>query len=381
MTKLPRIMLIQCEPDTTREIRGVLNSFSGAVVTPLELSGTDEVPALIQQTTTCMAFLEIGSIEQGVLDTSQLSARFPYLAIVVIAPGQKTDWILPLIRAGATEYLTKPVNPEEVAAVIEKISRKFSHYTDPGTGKGAAVSVYNPSGGMGTTTIAVNLAASLITPRNNVVLVDMNFACGDMTTFLDLTPRYTLASTTDKLGKLDSSFLRSVIVKHSSGLDILCAPTDLADAGRIQPDHIREIIAVLRSMYAYTVIDTGGQLYGCNLSAFTCSDLVLFVTILNLTSLKNAKKYLAAMKYEGLGSDKVKLIVNRANHKDDIRTADAERILATRPYLSIPNSYQDIATSITKGVPTVFCHPRSAVTKAVQELSEKISCDVSPKEP
>jgi pilus assembly protein CpaE len=128
-------------------------------------------------------------------------------------------------------------------------------------------------------------------------------------------------------------------------------------------------------MFTYTIIDTGGQLFGCNLATFESSDRILFVTLLTLPALKNAKRYLAAMNNEGLGSDKVKLIINRQIPKDDITVADAEKVLNTKALLTVPNTDMDIKTSINKGLPLVTCSPRSPVTKALEDLARRITLD------
>jgi pilus assembly protein CpaE len=107
------------------------------------------------------------------------------------------------------------------------------------------------------------------------------------------------------------------------------------------------------------------------------SDRILFVTLLNLPALKNAKRYLAAMNDEGLGSNKVKLIINRHISKDDIKVADAEKVLNTKAYMTVPNAYFDVKTSINKGVPLVTCCPQSPVTKAMKNLARQLILDTT----
>ena len=119
------------------------------------------------------------------------------------------------------------------------------------------------------------------------------------------------------------------MVQHAAGLQVLNGPVDLEDAERIAPILVREAIAVLRTIFAYIVIDTGGQLSECNLETFRCSDRILFTTVLNLPAIRNAKRYLATMNNGGFGPDKVKLLINRHLARDDIKIADAERILKT----------------------------------------------------
>ncbi len=375
----PELSIILRESDTgaINDIAAVLKTFDGSVGKPAVAADFQEVLALIKNGEPHVIFLEVTDVEQGVIETTSLVSRFSQTTVIVTATEKNSDWILRLIRAGASEYLTKPIIPSELAAAIHKVTRLRAQNNESSGQKGTVIAVYNPSAGMGTTTIAVNLAASLSARGEKVVLVDLNLFSGDVTAFLDLTPRYTLASITSRPGQVDASFLRSVIVPHSSGVHVLCGPVDLGEADRIQPGQLRDVIAVLQGIYSYTIIDAGGQLFGCNLATFESSDKVLFVTLLNLPALKNAKRYLAAMSSEGLGPDKVKLIINRHLPKDDIKVADAEKVLNTRTYLTVPNAFADVKTAINKGVPLTVCNPRSPVMKAMDDLAKQIHLDTA----
>ena len=372
MMPLISLVLIDSEDKARNDAIAILNSFGGHVGILATANDLQEGIKIIQTANPQIVILEVKEIEQGVKEIAFLVSRFPRTTIFVTAADKNPDWILKLVRAGAGEYLTRPVVAQELAEAIQKVARAHTQKNVQNSEKGSVVTVYNPSAGMGTTTIAVNLAATLAGRGESVVLIDLNLFSGDVAAFLDLAPRYTLANVTAKMGQIDASFLRSVIVQHSSGVHVLNGPVDLGDADRILPGLIQEVIAILQTIFAYTIIDTGGQLSDCNLATFDCSDRILFTTILNLPALKNAKRYLAAMDYKGFGADKVKLIVNRHIPKDDIKIADAEKVLNAKAYLAVPNAYADAKTSINKGEPLISCYPRSPVTKAMDELARQM---------
>ncbi len=371
---MPKLSIILMESDirAKNDIAAVLKSFDGAIGTLTAAANFQEGITLIQAGEPQIVFLEVTEVEQGVKEIGFLVSRFPQTTVIVTAPEKNSDWILRLIRAGASEYLTKPIITEELTAAIYKVSRLHERTKEQAASTGTAIAVYNPTGGMGTTTIAVNLAAALAEQGKSVVLVDLNFSSGDVTTFLDLTPRYTLATIIARRGHVDASFLKSVIITHPSGLHVLCAPLGLGEADNMQTEQLREVITVLKSIFAYTIIDCGGPLFGYNLATFESSDQILFVTLLNLPALKNAKRYLAAMSSEGLRDTKVKLIVNRLIPKDDIKVADAEKILSTKVFMTVPNAYMDVKTAINRGEPLVTSSPRSPVTKAMQDLARQV---------
>lgn len=375
MTPKPSIVLLETDSSAIHEISKVVSDFKGSVGTLTTAVSLKDGIDILKASEPHILFLAVNNVEQGVKEVAFLTAQFPRTTVIVTAAEKNPDWILQLIRAGAGEYLTKPVNAEELIAAIQRVVRLHQPDVKPVKNNGTVISVYNPAGGMGTTTIAVNLAASMASPSEQVVLVDLNLCCGDITSFLDLAPRYTIASVTARQGSIDANFIKSVIVRHSSGLNILCAPQDVSEADKIKPQQLHEVISVLKTIYTYIVIDTGGQLFDCNLATFECSDLIMYVTLLNLPALKNAKRYLTAIHNEVAGVDKVRLIINRHNPRDDIRVADAEKVLNTKVYLTIPNGFHDVKTSINKGVPLTQCNPGSQVGKALDELARKIAME------
>ena len=237
---------------------------------------------------------------------------------------------------------------------------------------GKIISVYYPTGGMGTTTVAVNLAASLALEGTKVALVDLNLFSGDISTFLDVNPTYTLSSVTSNIDRLDANFLMSVMTRHSSGPFVLTEPVEVDDAISITPEQVQRILKFLKGVFNYVVVDCGGQLAGCNMAVFESSDLILFTTALSLPALKNTKRYLTALERKGFHRDRVKLVVNRFLQKADIQIKDAEKVLGVTVFQIIPNDYMEVVTSINKGIPVVTMSPRSAVSKAIMNLAELV---------
>ena len=371
----PRISLVLIESNAKvrNDLVNMLKSCAGDVTILAATADLHEWMNSLQAGNPQIVILEVKDVEQGVKDTAFIVSRYPQTTVIVTADGKNPDWILRLIRAGASEYLTKPIIAAELVDAVNKVTRLNNQRSGHISKKGTTISVYNPSGGMGTTTIAVNLAATLASRGEKVALIDLNLSSGDVAAFLDLAPRYNLANVTSKIGQIDANFLRSVIVPHSSGVHVLNGPVDLGDADRIMPEQLQDVIAILQTIFAYTIIDTGGPLFGCNLATFNCSDRILFNTVLSLPALKNAKRYLDAIDNEGFGADKVKLVINRHIPKDDIKIADAEKVLNAKVYQTVPNAYSDAKTSINKGEPLICCYPRSPVTKAIDELARQLT--------
>ena len=280
---------------------------------------------------------------------------------------------LATMRAGAVEYLLEPVEASDLAEGLQKVGRLWLTKPAETAQSGKIISVYNPIGGMGTTTVAVNLAATIAANGGKVALVDLNLYSGDVSSFLDVNPAYTLSSVTSNVARLDASFLMSVMTKHASGVYVLTEPLEVDEALDITPEQIVRVLALLKGVFTHVVIDTGGSIAGCNQTVFESSDYILFNTVLSLPSLKNAKRYLNALERKGLRKEKVKLIVNRYLSRADIQIADAEKVLDHKVFLTIPNEYKDVIASINKGTPIVGMAPRSPVSKAIVRLYELLN--------
>lgn len=362
------IAIIDTDTRVRNDLREIIGSL-GDIGIVAATADFEEGINCIRESRPQVVILEVREMGQGTRQMSQILSHCPQTSVFVSCAEKNPDWILGLMRAGAREYLSRPAVAKELIDALNKVSRLQSPTgVQPGV-KGKAIAVYNPSAGMGTTTIAVNIAAALAARGESVALVDLNLFSGDVAAFLDLAPRYTLAHVTAKVGQLDANFIRSVMAQHSCGVHVLAGPLDLGDADRVKPEQVRDVIALLKTLFPYTIVDAGGQLYGTNLALFKCCDRILFNTVLNLPNLKNAQRYLTAMHNEGFGPDKVKLVVNRSVARDEIKTSDAERVLNTKALAAIPNAYAEVKAAINKGEPLVISSPRSPAARAITELA------------
>jgi len=317
--------------------------------------------------------LGVSDLALGIEQVSAIHTTSPRTTIFVLSKEKNSDWILGLMRAGAVEYLLKPLEKTDLFEAIQKSAKLWqSNHVAEVVQKGKVVAIYNPIAGMGTTTIAVNLAVALVKGGNKVALVDLNLFSGDVATFLDVTPRYTLTSVTSNLNRLDASFLMSVMTQHSSGIYLLGEPLEVDDTFSITPEQIQKMLEFLKGVFNYVIVDAGGQMIGTNDAVFRSSNIIIYNTVLNLPALKTAKRYMAAFDKRGVPREKIKILVNRFLPRSDIKVQDAEKVLDRKLLLTIPNEYHDVNDSINKGVPVLSLYPRSSVSKAVMTLADMV---------
>lgn len=331
-------------------------------------------PSSLQKGIPNVVFLGVEKVEQGIRDIRAITSQFPRASVIACSSEKNVEGFMALMRAGAVEYLLRPIAEEELKLSLQKVGRllQVTAAEEPAP-SGKIFSVYNPIGGMGTTTVAVNLAAALAAADDaKVALVDLNLEAGDINTFLNVNPAYTLTSVTGNIERLDAEFLMSVMTRHVSGPYLLTEPLEVDEATSITPDQVKRMLELLKKMFSYVVVDCSGQLAGCNLSILDSSDLILFNTTLSLPGLKNTRRYLLALANKGHDRDRVKLVINRYLPKADIQLKDAEKVLGVPVYQAIPNNYADVVSSVNKGMPVVKLLPRSPVSKAIEGLAERV---------
>jgi pilus assembly protein CpaE len=370
----PHISIVVIEKDepSRQTISAMLADLGDSVRVEGSVASYAEGLSLIQRTNPMVVMVDADEPGSGVDRIRQLHDRFPRTSIFVLSAKKDSDWILSLMRAGAVEYLLKPLVQIELNESLQKIGRIWIQRPVDVKERGKIISVYNPVGGMGTTTIAVNLAAALASDSDKVALVDLNLICGDVASFLDVAPTYTLSSVTSNIARLDANFLMTVMTRHSTGIYVLTEPLEVHETFDITSEQIKRMLTFLRGIFSYIVIDTGGLLSGGPMAVFENSDHILYNTVLNLPSLKNAKRYLTAMERTGLQKERIKLIVNRYVPKEDIKVPDAERVLGTSIFQTIPNDYAGVISSINRGIPIVKMISGSPVSKAILKLADMV---------
>src|SRR5512138_8179 len=247
MPQILSIVIIDSDRETRETIESLIRPY-GDRVKLLGVTGDfAEGYRLIQTNNPAIVILGVAQLELGAEQIQNIASHFPRISIFVATTEKNPDWILRVMRAGATEYLLKPVVKTELFEALQKAGKLWlSSSRDEKAAEGKVISVYNPIGGMGTTTIAVNLAAAMAKESDKVALVDLNLFSGDVSTFLDVSTRYTLTSVTSNLTRMDASFLMSVMTRHSSGVYLLSEPLEVEETLGITPEQIQRVLTFLK---------------------------------------------------------------------------------------------------------------------------------------
>ena len=294
--------------------------------------------------------------------------------IIVLSYDMSPETVIKALRAGAREFLVKPLIENEFLQSVEKLKDLILGNINDTT-KCKVITTFSNKGGIGKTAIATNLAVELANmTKERVALVDLHMQMGDVTTFLDLNPSFDTAYVINNLERIDEGFLLSTLEKYNNtSLYVLADPPDLEQAEVITSDNITTLINVLRNVFSYIIIDTTASFDGKTITALDNSDLVLLITIINLPSVRNCQRCFDLFKRLGYTKDKIKIIVNRYMENDEIKVEDVEEVLGHPVYFKIPNNYFTIINAINKGLPVCEINPHSNIAKSFKELAALLS--------
>jgi pilus assembly protein CpaE len=375
MNQILSIVLIDSDGGARQKTENTLGNLSNVYVTA---SATDLQSGfrLIQQHKPQLVILSLEpDLEAAITMIERIGQSFPGISIFASSSLKQSDVILRAVRAGANEFLLRPINSNELTAAVQKVARaQLAKAAAATTNAGKVISVFCAKGGYGTTTVTVNTATSLAAQSDRpVVIVDLDLEAGDVATFLGVTPKYTITHVTSNLSRVDQVYLQSVLSRHASGAYILAEPERVEEAETITPAQIREILNQFRSIAGFTFVDLKKTFDDCSLTALDLSDMILLVMVLSVPAIRSTQRTLEVFQRLGYPRDKVKLVVNRALANAEIKVADVEKTLDYPVSYQIPNDYPTAMSSINRGKPIAEMAPKSELTAVFKRLASDIA--------
>jgi pilus assembly protein CpaE len=294
--------------------------------------------------------------------------------VFLTSDNKDPEMLLKAIRAGTKEFFSQPIKKMEVERALEEFKKRRLRFSNKEHCKlGQIITVLGAKGGVGTTTVAVNLAACLARngAHQSVVLIDMNAVLGEISLFFAAKPNYHWGEITRNVNRLDETFLMNVLSKHSSGLYFLSSPGYLDGYPELTSDTIYCLLSMMQKMFDFVVLDGGQHPYGAYLKEIEMSHKVLLVLILSLPCLSNTNKLLKSyMKLGIIQGDRIEVVVNRFLRKSTISISDAEDSINKKIFWSIPNDYKTTMSAINQGKVLYQISKKNAVTKSITELSD-----------
>jgi len=327
----------------------------------------------------------------GVAAAEIISQRLPTCPIIMMSVHGEANQLKRAISAGAREFLVKPFSGDEFSASIRtvferELARRTQfeaslpavtvpvHPTDDGEHQ--VIAVFSPKGGAGRTTIATNLAVALHQETGaRVCLVDANLQFGDVGVLLNLNPKDRSIADAVEGGDPDGDIIDSCVIDHSTGIRVLLAPPTPEGADLVTAHNLRQIVEHLRIGHEYVVIDLPSGLSDLTLAVMDAADVILVLTALEITTIKNVRLFLEVAEQLEYARSKVRLVINRADAAQGIRIADVEASVRRPIDGTIVSDGRLSVLAVNRGVPFVVSHPDSPLSRDVAKLAKTLAGD------
>jgi len=388
-----KVLIVDDIPETRDHLTKLLGFESDVDVVGAAESGAEAISMAVKlQPDVVLMDINMPDMD-GIAATEQLAAAAPASAVVMMSVQGEADYLRRSMLAGAREFLVKPFSSDELTASIrqvhlrerEKASRIAAAPAAGGgsTGPSAAgdrepgqvVAIFSPKGGVGRTTIAVNMGVAAATDLGRkVVVVDGSFQFGDVGVLLNLNPKNkSIADLVPELEAGEPESLDTFVINHSAGIRVLLAPPSPEMAELITPSGVRRVLEALRREHDLVIVDCTASFNETTLAILDTADVILTVLSLEITSIKNMRLFLEVAEQLGYEHGKVRLVLNRADTTLGIRVADVEQSIGRKIDYSIVSDGRSVVYALNRGVPFYLSNREAQVSQDILRLATAIA--------
>jgi pilus assembly protein CpaE len=318
-------------------------------------------------------YVELGFDPDTVLEAvARLVPPRPLL--LLSGPSEDGPLLLRCMRLGAREFFQGDPDESELRDAIERLLLEHSSQAPPREGR--VLAVLGSKGGIGATTVACQLAAEL-QRHGPTAIVDLDVASGDVALYFDLAPRFSLSDLRGEGEGLDATYLRTLLEAHECGVRVLAAPDRVEERERLELPNLNQALNLLRSEFAWVVLDVARSWTETSLRALESADQILLITSFGLAALKHAHNQMEVLAKLGL-SNRVRLVANRQSPQEALTMGDVTRFLKRRPDVCLPNDFQATSSSIDQGRPLTKIAANAPLTRSYETLASRLHewCEV-----
>jgi pilus assembly protein CpaE len=294
-------------------------------------------------------------------------------AIILLASGESSDLLDEALEADVADVLLLPQLTENVVFAIRKASHAGGRRAGPGAPAGRhgkIVTVFSPKGGTGKTVTATNLSTALAKyEAKKTLLLDLDLQFGDAAIMLGLEPEKTIYDLVVAPGELDSEKLAGYTTRHDSGLEILPAPLRPEDAELVTEAKLGRLLEVARESYDVIVVDTSPFFHGPMLATLDRTDELLLICSLDVPTLKNVRLALQTLDLLSFPTDRIRVVLNRANSKVGMKPGEVEGALETKVRFEVPSD-RAVPIAVNRGRPAVLAEAKSDFARAMRQVAK-----------
>jgi pilus assembly protein CpaE len=383
-----KVLIVDDIPETRDHLSKLLGFESDVEVVGTAPGGTEAIEAALSlRPDVVLMDINMPGMD-GIAATERLATDVPTAAVVMMSVQGEADYLRRSMLAGAREFLVKPFSADELTASIRQVwtreKDKLARIVMPAAAAaatngshreaGQVVAVFSPKGGVGRTTIAVNLAVAAASLGRRVALVDASFQFGDVGVLLNLNPKNkSIAELATELDAGEIESLDTFMISHSSSVRVLLAPPKPEQAELIGPIAIRKVIDKLRADHDLVVVDCPATFNEPTIAVLDESDVILTLLTLEITSVKNMRLFLETAEQLGYPKDKIRLVLNRADSTLGIRVADVEHSIGRKVDHTIVSDGRSVVYALNRGVPFFLSNREAQVSQDIMRLAQAVA--------
>jgi pilus assembly protein CpaE len=392
-----RVLIVDDIAETRENIRKLLQFDANVEVVGACRNGAEGVELAIE-TQPDVVLMDINMPEMdGISATEAIRKKVPFTQIVILSVQGDSNYMRRAMLAGARDFLTKPIDVDELSAAIRRAGRVarnekeklastgFAGSTAGGKAggtlipgdQGHVITVFSPKGGTGKTTITANLAVALQQTGASVVSVDANLQFGDLSFFFNEQGRNNITDLAPRAEELDREVVAEVLIKHNgSGVHILAAPMRPEQADSVSGQQLSSVVGYLSRMYPYVVVDTSSLLNELTLAVLDVTDLLILVITQDIPSIKNARLFLDLAEGLGFTRDQIMLVMNRYDKRRSITPERVKDNFKKEVDIVIPVEEKLIVPAMDRGEPFVLRGANNPSAKSFQDLATKVAAKI-----
>jgi len=403
-----RVLIVDDITETRENLKKLLYFETDIEVVGTAINGQEAIE-LSKQYQPHVVLMDINMPElDGIAASGAIRREVPFVQIIMMSVQSEADYLRRSMMAGASDFLTKPFGSDELVASIRRVYDMSAHLRAiPATQMakleaaaaepkdlGQLVAVYSPKGGVGCTTVAINLAVGIqmIEPDSKVALVDCSLQFGDVGVSLNLRANRTITDLVDHIGELDLDLVESVMTKHdASGVQVLLSPAKPEDADLVSADHVRRVLESMKQLYDYIIVDLGSRLQDLELSVFDLANRIILVTAPDVPSVKDVRYFFELVEALEYPHEKLLLVLNKSDTRTGVTPRLIEGNVKHKIFAEIPYERRPVVQSINQGVPymimpnvdkrtPLFQNTIVFAQLMLQEFAEKVEEEREPRE-
>ena len=387
-----RVLVVDDISETRENIRKLLQFETDIEVVGAARSGKEAIQ-LVPETRPDVILMDINMPDMdGITATEIIRKESPYLQVVMLSVQGDHDYMRRAMLVGARDFLTKPPSVDDLTSTIrragklaleEKAKRTknnevqstngFSSYIVPSRKNGKVIMVFSPKGGVGSTTVAVNLAISLHNEETKAVLIDADLQFGDVSLFLNEHNKNSILDLSSRVEELDDEIVESVMIKNkSTGLDVLSSPLRPELAEKISADQVTKLLNYLKGIYSYIIVDTSSNIDDITLSILDVCDLIVLISTQDIPSIKNNRLFLELLASLDFSRERIVFCLNKFDRRIAIPPEKIGDHLKLKIDSIIPLDEQVVIPSVNRGTPFVNIHRSQPAARGIISLAESV---------